>query len=270
VLSWAAVGFALLTTSVAAWQPDPGCSEGSAFGTGNDRHARITAEIAPELIADKYDGSVRRRPGRPVTRREIEARVVRMAPENRDWGYLRIQRALSNPGHELARTTIANILKRNAIGPSLERARKTTWKEFLTQYLELIVAADFFTVEVWTRKGPQRFLALFFIELSTRDVQIAGISARASGLWMSQITQHLTDCLKRMMLFGEDSPRTTVQEFTAHDHCEGNHQRIGNLLILPNPDLADCDGPIRCRRRLDGMLSYTQDSTSGRFRVCLR
>ena len=60
-----------------------------------------------KLIADKYDGSVRRRPGRPVTQKEIEALTVRMATENRAWGYLRIQGALSNLGHELARSTIA-------------------------------------------------------------------------------------------------------------------------------------------------------------------
>jgi hypothetical protein len=34
----------------------------------------------------------------------------------------------------LARTTIANILKRDGIEPSPERARKTTWKEFLAQH----------------------------------------------------------------------------------------------------------------------------------------
>ena len=72
-----------------------------------------------------------------------------MATENRDWGYLRIRGALSNLGHELARTTIANILKRKRNRTSPARARKkTTWKEFLAQHWELIVAADFFTVEV--------------------------------------------------------------------------------------------------------------------------
>jgi hypothetical protein len=55
----------------------------------------------------------------------------------------------------------------------------------------LIVAADFFTIEVWTGKGLQRFIVLFFIELSTRRVQIAGISAAPNGLWMtSAITQN--------------------------------------------------------------------------------
>jgi transposase InsO family protein len=55
------------------------------------------------------------------------------------------------------------------------------------------VAADFFTVEVWTRQGLRRFMVLFCIELSTRRVQIAGIPAAANGLWMSQIARNLTD-----------------------------------------------------------------------------
>ena len=57
----------------------------------------------------------------------------------------------------------------------------------------MIVAADFFTVEVWTRRGLERFLILFFIDLSTRKVEIAGIAQAANGLWMSQIARHLTD-----------------------------------------------------------------------------
>jgi putative transposase len=48
-------------------------------------------------------------------------------------------------------------------------------------------------VEVWTRRGLQRFMVLFFIELSTRKVQIAGIASTANGLWMSQIARNLTD-----------------------------------------------------------------------------
>ena len=79
-----------------------------------------------KLIANKYDGSLRRSPGRPPTRKEIEKRVVRMATENRGWGYVRIQGALSNLGHELAHSTIADILKRNGIEPAPERIRKTT------------------------------------------------------------------------------------------------------------------------------------------------
>ena len=83
------------------------------------------------LIAEKYDGSKRRGPGRPRTKDEIQQLVVRMATENRAWGYRRIQGALANLGHEVARGTIANILKEHGLEPAPERERKTTWKEFL-------------------------------------------------------------------------------------------------------------------------------------------
>jgi hypothetical protein len=142
-----------------------------------------------KLIAEKYDGSFHRVPGRPRTTSEIEVSVVRIAEENREWGYRRIQGAMSNLGHKLARSTIADIMERHGIEPAPERSRKTTWKEFLARHWELIVAADFFTVEVWTRRGLQRFVILFFIELSTRKVQIGGIASVANGLWMRQSPQ---------------------------------------------------------------------------------
>ncbi len=116
-----------------------------------------------------------------------------MARENRDWGYRRILGAISNLGHNLGRGTIANILKKHGIEPAPERIRKTTWKEFLTRHWELIIAADFFTVEVWTRRGLQRYIVLFFIELSTRRVEVAGIASVANGLWMTQIARNISD-----------------------------------------------------------------------------
>ncbi|MCX6585959.1 MAG: hypothetical protein NTX13_05195 [Acidobacteria bacterium] len=97
-----------------------------------------------------------------------------------------VRDALSNLGHEIARSTIAEILSRHGIEPAPEWSRKTTGKEFLSRHGELIVTTDFFTVEVWTRRGLQRFPVLFLIKLSTRKVEIAGIAPEASGLWMSR------------------------------------------------------------------------------------
>jgi len=153
-----------------------------------------------QLIAEKYDGSGKRSPGRPRKAAALAALIVRMAKENRDWGYRRIQGALSNLGHLVARSTIADILKRHGLEPAPERTRKTTWKEFLVRHWELIVAADFFTVEVWTRRGLQRFLVLFFIDLSTRRVKIAGIGAQPGGFWMSQIARELSDPVDGLLL----------------------------------------------------------------------
>jgi putative transposase len=61
--------------------------------------------LGRKLIAQKYDRPGKRRPGRPTLAREIETLVVRMAEQNRDWGYSRIQGALSNLCHEIARTS---------------------------------------------------------------------------------------------------------------------------------------------------------------------
>jgi len=175
-----------------------------AKGLGRKVLAELGTIVTPEtllawhrrLIAQKYDGSTRRGPGRPRTAAEIERLVVRMAKENRTWGYRRIQGALANLGHNVGRVTIAEILARHGIEPAPERERKTTWKEFLEQHWDLIVAADLFTIEAWTRRGLQRFIVLFFIELSTRKVEIAGIAAIANGLWMNQIGRNVTDAVE--------------------------------------------------------------------------
>jgi putative transposase len=98
-----------------------------------------------------------------------------MAEENRTWGCRRIQGAIANLGHVLAYTTIANILKRHGIEPAPERNRRTTWKEFLDRHCDQLIATDFFTVEVWTCSGLTRFVVLFFMDLSTRRVDIGGI-----------------------------------------------------------------------------------------------
>jgi len=170
-------------------EPEPGavpeCQARARSEADRDWHRK--------LIAQKYDGSGKRAPRRPRKADEIEPLVIRMAEENRGWGYRRIQGALSNLGLEIARSTIAEVLERHGIEPSPERSRKTTWKEFLTRHWELIVAADFFTIEVWTRRRLQRFIVLFFIELSTREVETVGIAAVANGLWMCQIGRNLTD-----------------------------------------------------------------------------
>jgi hypothetical protein len=83
--------------------------------------------------------------------------------------------------------------------PAPERERKTNWKEFLTQHWDLIVATDFFTIEAWARGGLQRFVVLFFIELSTRKVEIAGIASSPSGLWMTQVGRNLTDAVDGLL-----------------------------------------------------------------------
>ena len=146
-----------------------------------------------ELIARKYDGSAGRGPGRPPLGREIRALTVRMASENEGWGYTRIVGELSKLGHLVSRSTVRRILKERGIGPAPERLPHMPWSKFLKAHWEAIAAADFFTVEVWTRIGLVRYLVFFVIDLSTRRVEIAGIAPVPNGLWMHQVARNLID-----------------------------------------------------------------------------
>src|SRR2546428_6909153 len=106
------------------------------------------------LVAQKFDGSQQRKaPGRPKVDPELEAFIVRMAQENRSWGYDRIVGALANLGYTVSDQTVGNILKRHGIAPEPERRTNTTWKEFIRTHMEVLVATDFFTAEVWTLGG---------------------------------------------------------------------------------------------------------------------
>src|SRR6266536_586324 len=108
-----------------------------AKGLGRKLLMEVATIVSPEtllawhrkLIANKYDGTAQRGPGRPRKAVEIETLVVRLAEENRDWGYRRIQGALSNLGHEVARSTIADIVQRHGIShdSAPEAAAVTGW-----------------------------------------------------------------------------------------------------------------------------------------------
>ena len=77
-----------------------------------------------KLVARKFDGSKGRRGlGRPRIKREFEQLIVRMASENRDWGYDRIVGALANLGYEISAQTVGNVLRRHALPPAPESAR---------------------------------------------------------------------------------------------------------------------------------------------------
>ena len=66
------------------------------------------------LVARKFDGSqARRGPGRPRIDQDVEGLIVRMARENRSWGYDRIVGALANLGYHVSDQTVGNVLRRH-------------------------------------------------------------------------------------------------------------------------------------------------------------
>ena len=145
------------------------------------------------LVARKFDGSkARRGPGRPRIKRDIEQLIVRLARENRDWGYDRIVGALANLGYEVCDQTVGNVLRRHGLPPAPERKRTTSWPTFIKIHLALLAGTDFFTAEVLTLRGLVTYYVLFFIHLESRRVDIAGITVHPDERWMQQIARNVT------------------------------------------------------------------------------
>jgi hypothetical protein len=199
---------------------------------GHRRGRKVLAEVATvarpdtilgwcrKLVARKFDGSKAcRGPGRPRIRRKVEQLIVRIAEENRSWGYDRIAGALTNLGYKVCDQTIGNVLRRHGLPPAPERKRTTTWPAFIRTHLALLAGTDFFTAEVLTLRGLVTYYVLFFIHLDSRRVDIAGITIHPDELWMQQMARNVTmegcgvlrDC--RYLLHDRDTKYT--QSFRA-------------------------------------------------------
>jgi putative transposase len=152
-----------------------------------------------ELVARKWTYPHKRKPGRPCTKSELVELILRMASENPTWGYTRLLGALRNLDYKIDRGTIANILAANGIDPASLRGKRTTWATFLKAHWKILVASDFFTVEVWRLRGLTTYYVLFVIELSTRMVKIAGVTTNPDTAWMLQIGRGLLDCEAGML-----------------------------------------------------------------------
>jgi transposase InsO family protein len=168
---------------------------------GKQALAEVASLVKPDtilawhrkLVAQKFNGSQQRKPpGRPPIDPELEALVVRMARENRSWGYDRIVGALTHLGYTLSDQTVGNILKRHGLPPAPERKTTTTWKEFIRAHMDVLVATDFFTTEVWTLGGLVTYYILFFIRLGTREVHVAGVTPHPNQAWMVQVARNVT------------------------------------------------------------------------------
>src|SRR5882757_3889094 len=64
-----------------------------------------------------------------------------------------------------------------------------------------------------------------------------------------------SECLSRMIFFGEASLRHAIGHFMAHFPTERNHQGLANQLLRPAPIIVPSQ-PVHRRQRLGGMLNY--------------
>jgi putative transposase len=139
-----------------------------------------------ELLARRWSYP-KRSPGRPPIAPKIRAVVLRLARENPRWGYQRIAGELAGLGLTVSSSSVRNILRAAGLPPAGERPG-LSWCEFLRRQAASMLACDFFTVD--TLRG-RRLFVLFFIELQTRRVHIAGITANPNGTWVCQQARNL-------------------------------------------------------------------------------
>ena len=114
--------------------------------------------------------------------------MLRLARENPRWGYQRIVGELKGLGIAVSATTVRTWLRAEGLGPAGTR-RGMTWREFVRAHRQSLLAVDFFTVEtIWL----QRLYVLFFIELGSRRVHLAGCTPTPSAPWVTQQARHVT------------------------------------------------------------------------------
>ena len=128
-----------------------------------------------------------RRPGRPPVDVEVRQLILRLARENGHWGYVRIVGELRKLGIGVSVTLVRNVLARAGIPPATERAA-SSWRSFLRQHGNAILACDFFTVDtVWLR----RLYVLFFVSIGTRRVEHVACTRNPDTAWMTQQARNL-------------------------------------------------------------------------------
>jgi putative transposase len=166
--------------------------------------------------------------GRPPLGQELQQLIIRLASENPRWGYQRIQGELLRVGLRVSATAIRTTLRRHGLDPA-PRPTATTWRAFLRRQAAGILACDFFTVDtVWLR----RLYILFFIELDTRRVHLAGVTAKPNAAWVTQQARNL-------LLALEDQGRRV--QFLVRDRdakfCRGFDDVFGSagaqVLVIP-------------------------------------
>jgi putative transposase len=176
-----------------------------------------------DLVRRKWTFVHTRASGRPPTDRELQGLILRLARENPCWGYSRIQGELGKLGYTVGRSTVRDVLKQHQVPPVNHRVRHgMTWRVFLDHYRHQMLACDFFTVETLFLRT---IYVLFFIELATRRVHIAGCTEHPNSTWVvqqaRQLSWHLQDGLLPVRFLIHDRDTKFTRGFDTVFRSEG-------------------------------------------------
>jgi putative transposase len=103
------------------------------------------------------------------------------------------------------------------------------------------------------------FSSAFRAILEDADVEPVRLSPKSPNLNAQLERFHLSlksECLDKMIFFGEQSLRRATNSFIRHYHEERNHQGLCNKIIDPSDEATAIAGTIECRERLGGLLKY--------------
>ncbi len=168
----------------------------AALGARYRDLATVLVLVQPATVLRWHRAIVRRKwtygttpkRGRPATPAATVDLIVRFARENRAWGYGKLQGELLEVGHRVSRATIKRVLRRQGLPPAPRRGR-TTWRAFLAQHREQLLACDCFTVDTLCL---QRLYVLLFIALGSRRLHRAGCTAHPTAARVTQQARQRT------------------------------------------------------------------------------
>jgi transposase len=191
------------------------------------------------LVSRKWDYASRRRPGRPPTAAAIRKLVIRIATDNPAWGHRRVHGELVRLGHQIAASTVWQILHDAGIDPAPRRAGPA-WKQFLTARARGVLAADFVHVDTVLLR---RIYALIVIEHDTRQAHLAGITTHPGGARTTQAARNFLMDLAQRAASVRFLIRDRAGQFT--DSLDAVFTAAGARILLSPPQAPRAMPPAR-------------------------
>jgi putative transposase len=211
-----------------------------------------------------------RRPGRPPIPDEVRELVLRLARENKTWGYVRIVGELRKLGIDVSATLVRNLLRAAGVPPAPQRDR-LDWRSFLRRHAATTLACDFLTVDTALLR---RLYVLAFIRIGNRRIEYIASTSNPDGAWMVQqarnLLMDLDDRGRQPRFLIHDRDAKFGRAFNAAFHGEGIRV-IRTPLQAPNANahIERWVGSVR-RECLDRLLILSRRQLDRVLRVYVR
>ena len=99
-------------------------------------------------------------------------------------------------------------MRQNGLDPAPKRANDS-WDAYIKRHFETLWACDFFTKTIWTAMGPKLFHVLFFLNIRTRKVHLAGMTAKPNKEWVVNASKSVSflfqDKTKKLLIRDGDT-----------------------------------------------------------------